>query len=345
MYGLNRVRTGISLSKLKLTCLMLGGCSRCVISRCLPRGTEICSCYYVLYGVGCVKGFEISSCWKLILDPILTQSLIRTLLTYSTLKPNAIHSSTMSRNQPDETAIDLVCNYMLQQNRPYSAVDVWNNLRQEYPKSQIIRCLDIGVERGILREKLISKQKIYFYNQSKIEKCGKEELQVINQSIAEKKNRVDQLSSEIKVIKNELKAYESALTIEEMTMLRVTLIAQIKEIEERIINMEAHAKNEVTNKGKKSELIAKEKFYMKHYKERKRIAERIVDTICENIDTSRKKLMVCIEKRRLDPIKENLSGRYGLRTRLFAFFYNYLRNETLRCFCHAFQVSLHDPEQ
>lgn len=31
--------------------------------------------------------------------------------------------------------VEIVCNYMLQQNRPYSAVDVWNNLRQEYPKT------------------------------------------------------------------------------------------------------------------------------------------------------------------------------------------------------------------
>uniref|UniRef100_A0A0R3S1R8 TBPIP domain-containing protein n=1 Tax=Elaeophora elaphi TaxID=1147741 RepID=A0A0R3S1R8_9BILA len=220
----------------------------------------------------------------------------------------------MSKGQPDDITIEVVCNYMLQQNRPYSPVDVWNNLRQEYPKAQIIKCLDIGVERGILRDKLISKQKIYFADQSKIEKCSEEELQSLNESINEKKNRLNELNNEMKIAKNaisiplnlvflELKEYGSVLSIKEMTALQTTLKAQvpaiwrynlkksIKEMEERINGMATCAKDEVVNEKKKSELIAKQEHYKKYCKERKRIADQIVDIICENINTSKKKLM------------------------------------------------------
>ncbi|VDK80687.1 unnamed protein product [Litomosoides sigmodontis] len=199
--------------------------------------------------------------------------------------------SAMSKGKLDEVAIDMVCSYMLQQNRPYSAVDVWNNLRQEYPKTQIIKCLDIGVERGVLREKLISKQKIYFADQDKIEKCDEAELQVMNESITRKKNRLNELNNEIKTAKNELKEYGCTMSIEEMTALQTTLEAQIKEMEERLGSMETGAKNEVINEKMKSELIAKQDFYEKQYKKRKQIADQIIDAVCENMNISKKKLM------------------------------------------------------
>ncbi|EFO28232.1 hypothetical protein LOAG_00260 [Loa loa] len=199
--------------------------------------------------------------------------------------------NTASKGQPDEAAVEIVCNYMLQQNRPYSAVDVWNNLRQEYPKAQIIKCLDIGVERGTLREKLISKQKIYFIDQRKTEKCSEEELQVMNGSIIEKKNRLNELSNAIKIAKSELKECRCAMSIEEMTALQATLKAQIKEMEERISGMVTYEKDEIVNENRKSELVAKQESYRRCCKGRKRIADRIVDAVCENINASKKELM------------------------------------------------------
>ncbi|VDM97828.1 unnamed protein product [Thelazia callipaeda] len=209
----------------------------------------------------------------------------------------------MSKGQPDESTIEAVCNYMLQQNRPYSAVDVWNNLRQEYPKAasfllslndflwQVVKCLDIGVERKILCEKLISKQKIYFADQSKIKKCNEEELRVMNEAIASKKSRQTDLSNELKALKSELKTYETSLSIEEMYALRERLKTEIKEMELHISNVEESAKTVAINKTKKPDLVAKLESYKKQCKERKRLAESIVETICENTDLSKKKLI------------------------------------------------------
>ncbi|KAM3717324.1 Homologous-pairing protein [Dirofilaria immitis] len=220
---------------------------------------------------------------------MLIREELRVFFVESDRMPSSI--SIVGKEQPDEVAIQIVCNYMVQQNRPYNAVDVWNNLQQKYPKVQIIKCLDIGVERGILREKLISKQKIYFVDQSKIEKSDEKELQIMNESIIAKSNRLIELNNAIKIAKNELKEYESALSIEEMIALQTTLKIQINEMEERINGMVTYAKNELINEKKKSELLAKLESYTREYKERKQIVDRIVDAICENINTSRKKLM------------------------------------------------------
>ncbi|MCP9264853.1 hypothetical protein DINM_023021 [Dirofilaria immitis] len=222
---------------------------------------------------------------------MLIREELRVFFVESDRMPSSI--SIVGKEQPDEVAIQIVCNYMVQQNRPYNAVDVWNNLQQKYPKVQIIKCLDIGVERGILREKLISKQKIYFVDQSKIEKSDEKELQIMNESIIAKTSELWPNDSVLMLLScpEELKEYESALSIEEMIALQTTLKIQINEMEERINGMVTYAKNELINEKKKSELLAKLESYTREYKERKQIVDRIVDAICENINTSRKKLM------------------------------------------------------
>lgn len=63
-------------------------------------------------------------------------------------------------------------------------------------------------------------------------------------------------------------------------------------MEEQISNLATYAKKEIVNEKRKLELLAKQEFYAREYKKRKRIADQIVDVICENTNTSKKKLMV-----------------------------------------------------
>ncbi|PIO56753.1 hypothetical protein TELCIR_21846, partial [Teladorsagia circumcincta] len=55
--------------------------------------------------------------------------------------------------------------YMLEQNRPYSATDVFTNLRQEFGKTLVLKVLESSVSSGILKDKVIGKQKIFYANQ------------------------------------------------------------------------------------------------------------------------------------------------------------------------------------
>lgn len=63
-------------------------------------------------------------------------------------------------------------------------------------------------------------------------------------------------------------------------------------MEKRISEMEARAAKETISAGRKSELVKKQQSYANHYKQRKRIAERIIDAISESAETPKKKLMV-----------------------------------------------------
>lgn len=63
-------------------------------------------------------------------------------------------------------------------------------------------------------------------------------------------------------------------------------------MEERISGMLTYATDEVIDEKRKSELVAKQELYKRQYKERKRIADQIVDVVCENTNTSKKKVMV-----------------------------------------------------
>lgn len=79
-----------------------------------------------------------------------------------------------------------------------------------------------------------------------------------------------------------------------LVQLLKSLDFQIEEMEKRISGMVTSSKDEFIDEQRKSELVAKGESYRRHYKERKRIADRIVDAVSENVSISKKKLMVSL---------------------------------------------------
>ena len=72
----------------------------------------------------------------------------------------------MSKKAADEEAAALkIKDYMLAANRPYSAIDVTTNLRKEFGKSLVVKCLESLVLSGHLKDKAFGKQKMFFANQ------------------------------------------------------------------------------------------------------------------------------------------------------------------------------------
>uniref|UniRef100_A0A0N5AP45 TBPIP domain-containing protein n=1 Tax=Syphacia muris TaxID=451379 RepID=A0A0N5AP45_9BILA len=114
------------------------------------------------------------------------------------------------------TATKVITDYVVRENRPYSATDVFNNLHREYGKTLIVRCLDSAVSNEILREKTVSKQKIYFPNQDKLEVCEDAKLKEMDQLITEKNAALSTLTDEMKKLQNELKEVESSLSTAEL---------------------------------------------------------------------------------------------------------------------------------
>ena len=68
-------------------------------------------------------------------------------------------------SKKDDAAAAAVLQYLVQQNRPYSAQDVFMNLHKEHSKAVVQKVIDQLVETKELREKLNGKQKCYVANQ------------------------------------------------------------------------------------------------------------------------------------------------------------------------------------
>lgn len=73
--------------------------------------------------------------------------------------------------------------YILKMNRPFSAINVYDNLHRSIAKPGIIKALDTCVEEGSVLAKAYGKNKIYFANQVHLPALSEEEIVVITNEI------------------------------------------------------------------------------------------------------------------------------------------------------------------
>ena len=75
-----------------------------------------------------------------------------------------------------QVASKTVFDYLMQQNRPYNAGDIFTNLKESVGKAVLLRVLESLVESGDIKVKEYGKQKIYCADQSKLPKVDTKEL-------------------------------------------------------------------------------------------------------------------------------------------------------------------------
>uniref|UniRef100_A0A2I2Y431 Homologous-pairing protein 2 homolog n=1 Tax=Gorilla gorilla gorilla TaxID=9595 RepID=A0A2I2Y431_GORGO len=65
-------------------------------------------------------------------------------------------------------AAGILLRYLQEQNRPYSAQDVFGNLQREHGlgKAVVVKTLEQLAQQGKIKEKMYGKQKIYFADQT-----------------------------------------------------------------------------------------------------------------------------------------------------------------------------------
>lgn len=120
-----------------------------------------------------------------------------------------------------------VYDYMKSQNRPYSLVNIFDNLHGAIKKSLLGKILDALVEDGSLIMKEYN-SKIYLFNQDKLDiKVTDADIEQIQKEIDEKREENKALKEEITSKSNELKILTSALTDDELK-------ARIKELKKEL---------------------------------------------------------------------------------------------------------------
>ena len=76
-----------------------------------------------------------------------------------------------------QAASKTVFDYLMQQNRPYNAGDIFTNLKESIGKAILLRVLDSLVELGDIKVKEYGKQKIYCADQARLPKVDTKELE------------------------------------------------------------------------------------------------------------------------------------------------------------------------
>uniref|UniRef100_A0A0K0D964 TBPIP domain-containing protein n=1 Tax=Angiostrongylus cantonensis TaxID=6313 RepID=A0A0K0D964_ANGCA len=129
----------------------------------------------------------------------------------------------MSKNDLEQKAFAKITEYMVEQNRPYSATDVYTNLRQEFGKTLVLKVLESCAASGTLKEKMIGKQKIFYANQvstlgvflnSVIPFSLEENLEVCDEAaIADFDSQIGRLSEELKSLTAQNKEIQNGIQL------------------------------------------------------------------------------------------------------------------------------------
>ena len=191
------------------------------------------------------------------------------------------------KKKEENTKIDdpkqYVYDYMKAQNRPYSLVNIFENLHGAVKKSQLAKILDALVDEGSLIMKEYN-SKIYLFNQDKLEiKVSDADIEEIQKEIDIKREENKQLKEEIASKNNELKILTLTLTDDELK-------AKIKEMKKELAKMKIKVDDIKDNKidpippEKMNE--AKENFEkeLKVFKKTKKICTEIINDISDGLE-------------------------------------------------------------
>jgi 26S proteasome regulatory subunit (ATPase 3-interacting protein) len=127
---------------------------------------------------------------------------------------------------PEETVLE----YMRKQNRPYSLINVFDNLHGKIKKPDLQKILDKLVKDKKLIEKEFGKCLVYWYNQDLIE-VNKERLEAEGERYAQARDTVDTLKKSLQEAKAKLAQIDRVPTTDSFK-------DQIKKCEEEIPSLE-----------------------------------------------------------------------------------------------------------
>ncbi|XP_067936141.1 homologous-pairing protein 2 homolog [Watersipora subatra] len=181
-----------------------------------------------------------------------------------------------------------VLTYLEQQNRPYSAVDIFNNLHKEYGKTLVVKTLEQLAEKGSIKEKNYGKQKVYVFNQDNVPTAAREELAAMD-SEAEKLVRLnEQLQTEVNHLTSQHKKLVSNLTLKDAKAKLKDVDEECKVMTEKLVKLRDG--QVLISKEEKDKIYASRTSMVKAWRKRKRMATDILDAILEGYPKPKKTL-------------------------------------------------------
>ncbi|GCC20070.1 homologous-pairing protein 2 homolog isoform X2 [Chiloscyllium punctatum] len=190
--------------------------------------------------------------------------------------------------QKESAAASVILKYLNDQNRPYSAQDVFGNLQREYGfgKTAAVKALEQLTQDGKIKEKVYGKQKIYFADQSQFAAVGETDLKTLDSEISELSEKFQNVQQCCRQMEAELKELNSSMTTEEVSLEITALNQECASHQERLEKIKS-ATNHVAPEDKEK-VYNERKFYVKEWKRRKRMVCDLTDAVLEGYPKSRK---------------------------------------------------------
>ncbi|KAM6295569.1 homologous-pairing protein 2 homolog [Aegotheles albertisi] len=185
-------------------------------------------------------------------------------------------------------AAAILLRYLREQNRPYSAQDVFGNLQREHGlgKAAVVKALEQLAQQGRIREKTYGKQKIYFADQEQLPAASDAELRALDGDIAELSSKVQALQQSCRLMEGELKELNGSMTTPEMGKEIAALRQDCAGYTERLERIKS-ATNHVTPE-EKEKVCREQQLYRREWRRRKRMATELLDAILEGYPKSKK---------------------------------------------------------
>ncbi|NP_001279712.1 homologous-pairing protein 2 homolog [Callorhinchus milii] len=187
-----------------------------------------------------------------------------------------------------DAAPTLILKYLNDQNRPYSAQDVFGNLQREHNlgKTAVVKALENLTQQRKIKEKVYGKQKIYFADQDQFPAVSEVELKSLDSEISEVSKKVETAQQNSRQMETELKELNSSMTTQELTAEIKALNKECVVYQERLRKIQSSSS--LVTPEEKEKVFDERKQYVKEWRKRKRLATDLIDAILEGYPKSKK---------------------------------------------------------
>ncbi|KAI5789879.1 Tat binding protein 1-interacting protein-domain-containing protein [Pyronema domesticum] len=160
----------------------------------------------------------------------------------STLDPLTMPPKKEKKEQfKGDEATEMIMEYLIKQNRPYSAVDISSNLHNAVTKTTAAKLLKEMHESGQIEGRVSGKAVVYHVIQDPKESATEEDLKAIDEEVEVIKQETLTLKSQLKEVQSSLASLKTTPSVASLNESIYQLEKEVKEMEAQLSVLEAGA--------------------------------------------------------------------------------------------------------
>ncbi|ELU15467.1 hypothetical protein CAPTEDRAFT_203418 [Capitella teleta] len=189
-----------------------------------------------------------------------------------------------------------IASYLTKQNRPYSAIDIYNNLHKAFGKTLVVKSLECLASSGKIRSKSYGKQTVFVADQAQFPEVDEDELKCMESKITDLSSKIQSTNEQCRSMESQLRGLNSALTTEQAKERLAEATQECESVGCRLNNIKSNNNSVAPEERMEDCKIHKQKImenrakYVKEWRKRKRLGNDILNAILEGYPKSKKEL-------------------------------------------------------